>query len=255
MTTDFYLDSIGDWVDPNPAPVIEKHNEFIIVRDDLLGYGSKIRFIDYLIKNDDGNEWVFGGANKVGWGPIALTQVCNRYGKKATFFMAKRETPTEQQQKVLDLGGNIIWVNMGMLTVTLSRAKKYYEEDKLNRRILPLGLEHPTVLGSIIKVARSIDFSSVGYPTEIWSVGSSGTLSRGLQMAFPDLEVNAVQTGHKMSEYELGRAKLYVSKYKFDTPCKDSELPPYPSEKYYDAKLWSVVKENAKPGALVWNVA
>ena len=89
MTTDFYLDSIGDWVDPNPAPVIEKHNEFIIVRDDLLGYGSKIRFIDYLIKNDDGNEWVFGGANKVGWGPIALTQVCNRYGKKATFFVSK----------------------------------------------------------------------------------------------------------------------------------------------------------------------
>ena len=97
MTTQFYLDSIGDWTDPNPKPVIEKHNEFIVVRDDLLGFGSKVRFIDYLIKTAECDEWVFGGANKVGWGPIALTQVCNTYGKKATFFMAKRDKPTEQQ--------------------------------------------------------------------------------------------------------------------------------------------------------------
>ena len=103
------IELLKDWEDPNPKPIIEMHNGFHVVRDDLLQYGSKTRFIDYLIKSE-GTEWVFGGANKVGWGPISLTHVCNLYNKKATFFMAKRKEPTWHQQKVLDMGGTIYWV-------------------------------------------------------------------------------------------------------------------------------------------------
>ena len=245
------IESFEDWEDPNPKPIIELHDGFNIVRDDLLGNGSKVRFIDYLVKTDPATEWVFGGANKVGWGPISLTAVCNRYGKKATFFMAERKTPTEQQQKVLDLGGTIHWVKMGMLNVTLSKAKKYYEEDIVNRKILPLGLEHPTVLASIVKVAKSLPI----IPKEVWSVASSGTLSRGLQMAWPDAKVNIVMTGHVMNEREIGRATAYRSPYKFDQVCKPEHLPPYPSEVCYDAKVWSFVKEYGTAGALIWNVA
>jgi hypothetical protein len=245
------LNSIDDWVDPNPAPIIEMHNGFYVVRDDLLKYGSKVRFIDYLIQTEPCDEWVFGGANKVGWGPISLTYLCNKYGKKATFFMAKRSSPTWHQQFVLDLGGVIHWVDNGMLTVTKSRAKKYYEEDPVHRRVLPLGLEHPTVIASIVKVAQNLKIT----PTEIWTVASSGTLSRGLQTAFPNLPVFAVQTGHKMSEYERGRASVIESPYKFDEKCKEIDMPPYPSEPYYDAKLWSFVRNLGKPGALIWNVA
>jgi hypothetical protein len=250
---EMFLRAVADWEDPNPAPVVEMHgNGFHVVRDDLLPCGSKMRFIDCLIKTETKTEeWVFGGANKVGWGPISLTHICNIYGKKATFFMAKREVPTWHQQKVLELGGTIHWVNMGMLNVTLSRAKKYCEERPDIRKTLPLGLEHPSVLGSIIKVARSLNIT----PTEIWTVASSGTLNRGLQLAFPDIPAHAVQIGHKMNEREAGRATLYRSKYKFDQMTKDDELPPYPSEKYYDAKLWEFVKTHGKKGALIWNVA
>lgn len=250
LTPEDYLSTIEGWSDPNPTPIVEEYDGFYVVRDDKLGYGSKARFIDYLVSKE-GEEWVFGGANKVGWGPISLTHVCNLYGKKATFFMAKRDTPTWHQQRVLDLGGTIHWVANGMLNVTKAKARNYYELDKVKRRVLPLGLEHPTVLGSVIKVARSLPVK----PTEIWTVASSGTLSRGLQMAFPDVPVYAVEVGHKMSEYESGRAYVMRSSYKYDQPVKDSELPPYPSEKFYDAKLWQFVKSNGKKGALIWNVA
>lgn len=246
-----YLEYVKDWTDPNPKPIIEMHNNMHVVRDDLLGYGSKIRFIDHLVKTDPCQEWVFGGANKVGWGPISLTYVSNLYGKKATFFMAKRDVPTWHQQRVLDLGGRIDWVNMGMLNVTLARAKKYCEASPNTRKTLPLGLEHPSVLGSIIKVARSLDVK----PTEIWTVASSGTLNRGLQLAFPDVPAFAVEIGHKMTDREKGRAITMRSPYKFDQAVKDKELPPYPSEKFYDAKIWEFVKSNAKEGALIWNVA
>ena len=244
------IELLNDWSDPNPKPIVEMHNEFYVVRDDLLECGSKSRFIDYLIKSE-GNEWVFGGANKVGWGPISLTHVCNLYNKKATFFMAKRKEPTWHQQKVLDMGGTIHWVDNGMLTVTKARARKYYEEDTINRRVLPLGLEHPSVLASIVKVAKSLEVT----PTEIWTVASSGTLSRGLQLAFPNLPVYAVEIGHKMSDYEKGRAITMRSPYAYDQKVEVSSLPPYPSEPYYDAKLWDFVVSNGKKGALIWNVA
>lgn len=251
-TADDYLALVQNWEDPYPAPVIEQHHGFYIVRDDLLGYGSKARFIDYLVKTD-GQEWVFGGANKVGWGPISLTHVCNRYGKRATFFMPQRTTnpPTWHQQHVLNTGGTIHWVKAGMLNVTLSHARRYYEEDPIHRRILPLGLDHPTVLGSIIKVARALPIT----PTEIWTVASSGTLSRGLQLAFPNLSVYTVEVGHKMSDAQRGRAIVFRSPYKYDQAVKGDDIPPYPSEPFYDAKVWSFMKQHAKQGALCWNVA
>ena len=245
-----YLESIGDWEDPNPPPVVEKYNDFYVVRDDKLGYGSKSRFIDYIISRE-GTEWVYGAANKVGWGPISMTHVCNRYGKKSVCFIAERKEPTWHQQKVLDLGGIIHWVPNGMLNVTMSKAKKYFESDPINRRLLPIGLDHPTVLGSIIKVARNLNVN----PTEIWTVASSGTLSRGLQLAFPGIPVFAVQIGHKMNDYEKGRAKVMISSYKYDQEVEEEYLPPYPSEKYYDAKVWEFVKTHGKSGALIWNVA
>jgi len=249
---EYYLDCVKDWQDPNPFPVVEKHLDFYVVRDDKLGYGSKSRFIDFLISTStEVEEWVYGAANKVGWGPISMTHVCNRYGKKAVCFIAERKEPTWHQQKVLDMGGIIHWVPNGMLNVTISKAKKYFLEDPIKRRLLPMGLDHSTVLGSIIKVARSIDVN----PTEIWTVASSGTLTRGLQMAFPDVPVYAVQIGHKMNDYEKRRATVMVSPYKYDQRVEDEYLPPFESEKYYDAKVWEFVKTHGKPGALIWNVA
>ena len=244
-------DIISEWQDPNPAPIVEMHHGFHVVRDDLLEYGSKSRFIDHLVKTTECDEWVFGGANKVGWGPISLTYVCNLYGKKATFFMAKRKEPTWHQQRVLDLGGTIHWVDNGMLTVTKARARRYQEEDVKHRQCLPLGLEHPSVLASIVKVARGLNIK----PTEIWTVASSGTLNRGLQLAFPNVPAYAVEIGHKMSDYEKGRAVTMRSPYKYDQAVEEDQAPPYPSEKYYDAKLWQFVVSSGKPGALIWNVA
>ena len=121
------------------------------------------------------------------------------------------------------------------------------------RRTLPLGLEHDLVLASIIKVAQSLNVN----PDCIWTVGSSGTLNRGLQIAFPKAECHLIQTGHKLSDRQVGRAKLYVSKYKFDQAVKENEAPPFPSAPEYDAKAWKFIKEHADNNKknLFWNVA
>jgi len=73
-------------------------------------------------------------------------------------------------------------------------------------------------------------------------------------MAFPDVPVHAVQVGHKLTDKQLGRAKLWVSPYKFDVPVKQKDAPPFPSAPTYDAKAWSFVREHAKPQSLFWNI-
>ena len=248
-----YLRLVEDWQDPYDKPVVENIEGIDVVRDDLLPAGSKQRFIDKLIKDTDCEEWVFGGSNKVGWGPISLAYVCKKYNKKVTCFWAKRKEPTWHQKKYIEFGGRIEWVNMGMLSVTLSRAEKYRKEKPEIRRTLPLGLEHDLVLASIIKVAQSLNVK----PDCIWTVGSSGTLNRGLQIAFPNAECHLIQTGHKLTDRQIGRAKLYISKYKFDQAVKENEAPPFPSAPEYDAKAWKFIKEHADNNKknLFWNVA
>jgi hypothetical protein len=106
------------------------------------------------------------------------------------------------------------------------------------------------VIGSFIKVARSLPLS----PKEVWTVGSSGTLNRSLQLAWPDAEIHVVSVGHTMKEREIGRAIYHRSELKFDKPVKPEDAPPFPSAPTYDAKAWKFIREHASSGALFWNV-
>ena len=247
-TAEDYLELIGDWVDPNPDPVIEEHDGFLVVRDDLLGGGSKIRFADYLIKsNEEIEEWVYGSSPATGYAQISLSCLCRKYGKKSVIFMAKRawDKLHDYQLRALEEGAIMHWVPNGMLSVTEKRARDYVSYSPTSRKLLPIGFDNPTVLASVIRVAQSMDVT----PTEVWTVGSSGTLTRGLQLAWPNAEFHCVRVGHSG---EYGKAKLYKSKYAFNKATK--VLPPFPSAPTYDAKAWEFIKDHASPGALFWNV-
>jgi hypothetical protein len=247
------------WTDPNPSIQIIEHEGYQVVRDDLLGYGSKIRFVDYLIRTMPEQEIVFGSCPATGYAQISLPVVASRYGKSVHLFMAKRdpENYTEYQKRGLELGAQYHWIKDGMLNVTNARAREYQQANPTNRVLLPIGLEHPSVLVSIMKVARrQIPFT----PEHVWTVGSSGTLNRGLQLAWPYSEIHVVSVGHAMKEREIGRAIHHRSPYKFDRPVKSCDAPPFPSAPTYDAKVWRPMiewyKTHDRPETvLIWNVA
>ena len=94
-TAEGYLKWVKDWEDPNPKPVLDEHEGFVVVRDDLLNAGSKIRGIDYIIGHmpefKDTKEFVFGSCPATGYAQISLPVVCTKYGKKAVLFKAERK--------------------------------------------------------------------------------------------------------------------------------------------------------------------
>ncbi len=91
LTSEDYETLIGDWADPLPPPVVEEHDGFLVVRDDLIGGGSKMRFADYLIRSQpEIKEWVYGSSPATGYAQISLAHLCTKYDKKAVVFMADR---------------------------------------------------------------------------------------------------------------------------------------------------------------------
>ena len=242
-----------------PKLVIEEHEGFHVVRDDLLEGGSKRRFVDRLLREEiaeGANEFVYGGCPANGYAQLSIPLQAREYGCKTTLFMAKRSMNNlhDYQKRALKYGADIHWVANGMLQVTKKRALDYYNEDPVHRRLLQLGLDDQRVREQIRDLAKNIEQDYNINISEVWSVGSSGTLTRGLQMAFPDKDVHVVSVGHSMKQNEVGRATLHRSDLKFTDEVKEEDKPPFPSVPTYDAKAWKIMREQAKPGSLFWNV-
>ena len=147
MTTDDYLELVADWNDPNAAPIVRRHDKFFVVRDDFIGGGSKMRFIDYMVSRLPYTEFVYGSSPATGYAQISLAKVASRYGKKAVIFMAERSMDKlhEYQQMAIDSGADMRFVPNGMLSVTEKRAKDYVKESSTTRCLIKIGGEDETV--------------------------------------------------------------------------------------------------------------
>ena len=91
LTPEYYLSTVDDWEDPNPRPIITIEEGIHVVRDDLLGGGSKMRFIDHMMKTWSYKEFVYGSSPATGYAQISFAKAAARHGKKAVIFMAQRD--------------------------------------------------------------------------------------------------------------------------------------------------------------------
>ena len=226
-----------------PTPIITIHRGFAVVRDDLLPGGTKRRVIQPLVEASDYQEFVYASP-AFGYAQLALAVACREAGKRATIFTAKRNTPHPLTQAAADAGAKIVMIPYGYLSNVQSQAKAYAAETGAAN--IPFGVDTDESLNAIAAAALSTGAN----PTEVWTVSGSGTLTRGLQRAFPNAEFHTVLIGKKGAN--TGKAKAYIAPEKFEQNAK--LLPPYPSCKNYDAKLWQFALKNASPDALIWNV-
>ena len=230
-----------------PPPTITEHDEIQVVRDDLLNGGTKRRAFNYYVASlPDVEEFVYASPRQ-GYAQLSLAYACRDLGRKCTVTVPKGKHYWLTDEAI-KLGCNKIEVPMGYLTNIQAKARYYCEDN--DAHLIPFGGDHPIIIEAMTRTALSLNVN----PKEVWTVMSSGVLSRGLQSAWPDAKVYGVQIGHNTTEEEMGRAETFRSKYKFQQECKEPERPPFPSSLTYDSKAWTFIKEHASKGSLFWNV-
>lgn len=229
---------------PEQTPVVELHEGFRVVRDDLLEGGTKERALMVLLKTLPAGQGLVYGGPAQGFAQVALAAVANRTGRKAHLFVAKRGQRHALTAKAAELGAEIHEVENGYLSNVSAKALAFAKEQQLYQ--VPFGLDMPLALKAIAEAAQQIKTP----PEEVWSVAGSGVLTRALQLAWPKASFNAVVVGKK--DTATGSATRWFYPAAFEKPAKT--LPPFPSVANYDAKGWEICKREGSPGALFWNV-
>lgn len=227
-----------------PPPTVIEHDGIHVVRDDLIGGGTKARYILRLF--DDADEVVYATPAE-GGAQTALAWAARELGKKATLFVAKRKQPHPRALMAKALGATVWQVSPGYLTVVQARARAYCEATGAS--LAPFGVDMPEAIEAIADAARATGMQ----PDEVWCASGSGVLARGLASAWPAARRHVVQVGRELSPADVAGATIHVSSYEFGQACR--ARPPFPSDPHYDAKAWEIAKARRGAGlVLMWNV-
>lgn len=224
-------------------PEITMQDGFYIVRDDQFPGGTKARVLPEILAGLNAEEFVYASP-AYGYAQIALAYSAAEIGKRATVFVAKRAELHPWTAKAKRAGAKIVQVPFGYLSNVQAKAKAYAEMTAAC--YLPFGFDFPLFQQRLAEMAANLD----AQPAEVWTVAGSGTLTRALQQAWPNADFKAVRIG---AAPKAGRATVIQAAEKFEANAKVK--PPFPSCANYDAKAWRFIKQQAKPGALFWNVA
>ena len=245
-----WLDLAGDWVDPFPAPELVDHNGFKVVREDMMGFGSKCRFGDILVQTCPKDTLVYVQP-RYGFAGISLAYLAKKYNKKLVLFSPSQKEISDHQAICIERGAEMKFRRVAAMP-NLNRIAKQWAEDN-NAFFIPLGLKHELVTAAAVKVAYDLA-EKHGYPEEAWSAISTGVLQRSLQIAWPDTKFNAVAVARNIQKGERGVATMWSHPKAFNQNVDKEYFPPFPSALNYDAKAWEFMVKHGTPGAWFWNV-
>lgn len=247
---DAWLELAGDWKDPFPAPIVKEHEGFNVVREDLMGFGSKCRFGDILVQSCPSDTLVYVQP-RYGFAGISLAYLAEKYNKKLVLFSPSQKEISDHQAICIERGADMKFRRIAAMPNLNKIAADWAKEN--NGFFIPLGLRHELVTAAAVKVAY--DMAQVhGEPKEVWSAISTGVLSRALQIAWPNAEFNGVAVARNIKDGERGRATIWSHPKEFSQNVASEFEPPFPSALNYDAKAWEFMVKNGNPGAWLWNV-
>lgn len=250
---------------PNPSlqtVQLKNGKKVTVVREDKLPAGSKSRMAHALISHSDKKVFTYAQM-KNGYAGISLAWACKELGKDCVLYIPKTKSGilSPHQKRCQDLGALIIPHQIYGAS-GLRKAARDHANDLDDGRYVDMGMKNePICTAALISACRSI-VKAIGHPPEVWSVISTGQLTRSMQIAFPESMFYGVAVARNIHAGEAGVIQnmpggehLFSHPYDFNDDEDDDKLPPFPSCKNYDAKAWRYVEEFAQDGALFWNVA
>ncbi len=215
--------------------------------------GYKARSGEYFIQyiaNQGVKEIVYVQPRR-GFAGISLSWLCKKYNLNLTLVMPSSKEISDHQALCIELGAKPLFARIAAMPNANSLAKKYAKAT--NSYYVPLGLNHPLVIAGGVRCVYDY-FKNRVKPNTIWSVISTGVLTRTLQIALPDTKFRAVAVARNIQQGELGRSDFYSYHKPFNSK---SDLIPlgFNSEDSYDAKGWDYMVKHGKKGDWFFNVA
>ena len=247
---DAWLELAGDWKDPFGDPQLVEHDGFTVVREDLMGFGSKCRFGDILFQRAPSDTIVYVQP-RYGFAGISLAYLAKKYNKRLVLFSPSQKEISDHQAICVERGAEMKFYRVAAMPNLNKIAKDWAEAN--GAFFVPLGLRHELVTAAAVKVAYDIA-EKHGYPQEVWHAISTGVLGRALQIAWPEAQFNGVAVARNIKAGEKGRATVWSHPKAFNQDVDPNFIPPFPSALNYDAKAWEFMVKHGNPGAWFWNV-
>lgn len=247
----WFLDVTKNWRDPLPLPMITEHDGIKVVRDDIIN-GSKCRFADLLVQSIKEDTLVYVQP-RVGLAGVSILNIAKRYGKKVVLFMPSSKRISHHQAVCIERGAIPKFRRIAAMPNLNLIAKAWAEKN--GAKFIPLGLKHELVVACAARVALNVtDVLNIPQPDVCFVATSTGVLVRGLQIGWDKTKFFSVTVARNMKSGELGRAEPIVEPLEFAQSEKLQHIPPFPTVRTYDAKVWKYAKafKAANPHLSVW---
>jgi hypothetical protein len=227
---------------------VKQYDGFNVVDDGEFQFGTKAKMGDFFISQVKEDAMVYV-APRTGYAPYSLCHLAKKYNKKLYLVMPASKEASDHQLTAIENGGIPLFVKIPAMPTANIWAKQFAE--RIGAKYLPFGLKHESVVAGGVRIFYD-NFKDTDIET-MWSVFSTGVLSRTLQIALPKTKFNAVAVARNVQDGELGRAKFYTHDRPF---LKASRIEtPFDSIQTYDAKGWELLKTHGQQGDWFWNVA
>ena len=244
---EYYLDMTKDYKHDFTFKV-KQYDGFNVVDDGEFQFGTKAKMGDFFISQVKEDAMVYV-APRTGYAPYSLCHLAKKYNKKLYLVMPASKEASDHQLTAIENGGIPLFVKIPAMPTANIWAKQFAE--RIGAKYLPFGLKHESVVAGGVRIFYD-NFKDTDIET-MWSVFSTGVLSRTLQIALPKTKFNAVAVARNVQDGELGRAKFYTHDRPF---LKASRIEtPFDSIQTYDAKGWELLKTHGQQGDWFWNVA
>lgn len=186
-----------------------------------------------------------------GFAGISLAWLAKKYDMNLTLIMPSSKKVSPHQLYCIELGAKPLFIRIAAMP-NANRAAKLYAI-KNDAIFIPLGLNHPLVISGGVRCVYDY-FKDKEKPETMWTVISTGVLTRSLQIALPDTKFKAVAVARNIQHGELGRADFMSYHKPFSS---ESDLIPdqFDCEPSYDSKGWDYMNRYGKKGDWFFSVA
>jgi hypothetical protein len=252
---DYYLDLTKDFKSSFDDFVVQEVNGFNVIDESKacpVGYKARAgEFMMQILKEKGVKELVYVQP-RVGFAGISLSYLAKKYGFDLTLVMPSSKEISDHQALCIELGAKPLFIRIAAMPNANSMASKYAEK-KLDRYYIPLGLNHEYVVAGGVRAVHDY-FLNKEKPKRMWSVISTGVLTRTLQIALPDTEFMAVAVARNIQQGELGKANFWSYHKPFNSK---SDLVPseFNCESCYDSKGWDYLNKHGEEGDWFFSVA